>query len=67
MTLDMIERERYNEGVIDGISVGQASKLVESVENLIKNLDLSSEAACNALGSSIRQYEEAKKLLEQNS
>ena len=63
MTLHMIERERYNEGV----SVGQAKEFIENVENLIKNLDLSPEAACNALGSSIRQYEEAKKLLEQNS
>lgn len=56
MTLRMIEREKFNEG--------QASKLVESVENLIKNLGLSLEAACNALGSSIQQYEESKEMLK---
>lgn len=59
MTLRMIEREKFNEG----INEGKATSLVNSVENLIKNLGLSLEAACVALGSSIQQYEESKKLL----
>lgn len=63
MTLRMIERERYNEGVTDGINVGQAKEFVENIESLIKNLGLSLEEACNALGSSIQQYDESKKLL----
>lgn len=59
MTLRMIEREKFNEG----INEGKATSLINSVENLIKNLGLSLEAACVALGSSIQQYEESPKLL----
>lgn len=60
MTLRMIEREKYNEG----LSQGKAGSLVNSVENLIKNLGFSLEEACSAVGSSVRQYEEAKELLK---
>lgn len=41
-----------------------ALRLVECVDNLIKNLGLSLEAACNAIGSSIQKYEESKDLLK---
>ena len=56
MTLRMIEREKFNEG--------KASSLVSSVENLIKNLNLPLEEACSVLGSSVQQYEEAKKIID---
>ena len=61
MTLRMIEREKYNEG----INQGKAGSLVNSVDNLIKNLDLSLEEACTALGSSVQEYEKAKELLKE--
>lgn len=38
--------------------------LVKSVENIVKNLNLSLETACNALSSSVQAYEDAKVLLK---
>ena len=58
------EVEEYNEGLNEGLSQGKAGSLVNSVENLIKNLGFSLEEACSAVGSSVRQYEEAKELLK---
>lgn len=41
-----------------------AKFLVKSVENIVKNLNLNLETACNALGSSVQAYEDAKVLLK---
>ena len=41
-----------------------AGNLIENINNLINNLGISLEAACQAIGSSVQSYEEAKKLLE---
>jgi len=38
--------------------------LIESINNLINNLGISLEAACQAIGSSVQSYEAAKRLLE---
>ena len=43
---------------------GHAGALIENINNLINNLGISLEAACQAIGSSVESYEEAKKLLE---
>lgn len=43
---------------------GRAGNLVECINNLINNLGISLEAACQAIGSSVQSYEDAKKLLE---
>lgn len=40
-----------------------AEALVSNVESLINNLGLTLEGACEAIGSSVQKYEEAKKLL----
>lgn len=42
---------------------GKASTLVEVIENLMKNMRLSLEDACQAINSSVQQYEEAKNIL----
>ena len=44
---------------------GHAGNLIENINNLINNLGISLENACQAIGSSVESYEEAKKLLEE--
>ena len=46
------------------IRLGKAKEFTENIDNLIVNLGLTLEAACKALGSSIQEYEESKKLLQ---
>ena len=46
------------------IKIGKAKEFIENIDNLISNLGLTLEAACKALGSSIQEYEESKKLLQ---
>ena len=48
----------------EGHAEGHAGNLIENINNLINNLGISLEAACQAIGSSVQNYEEAKKLLE---
>lgn len=60
MTLQMIKRECYNEGKNEG----KALELITNIEQLRKNLGLSLEAACQALGISLQEYESSKKLLQ---
>lgn len=43
---------------------GCAQTLTESINNLIANLGLSLEAACQAIGTTVQNYEESKALLE---
>lgn len=56
MTLHMIKREMYD--------AGKASTLVEAVGNLMKNRSMSLDEACDALGYSVQQYNEATELTE---
>lgn len=42
---------------------GKASALVEAIDNLIINMNLSLEEACKAINSSVQRYEEAKNVL----
>ena len=60
MTLQMIKRECYNEGKAEG----KAVELITNIEQLRKNLGLSLEAACHALGISLQEYESSKKILK---
>ena len=46
------------------IKIGKAKEFIENIDHLISNLGLTLEAACKALGSSIQEYEESKKLLQ---
>lgn len=46
--------------------MNNAKFIVESIDNLIANLGLSLESACNVIGSSVQRYEESKKLLFMN-
>lgn len=54
-------QEFYDDGVAEGRAEGMATNLLENVNHLISNLGLSLEAACQAIGVTIEDYEEAKK------
>lgn len=47
-----------------GQKVGRAEKLVQNVEAAMKNFHLDLRTACEGLGSSLKEYERAKKLLK---
>ena len=50
---------------LEGYGKKQAFKmLVSNVENMMKNLNWTLEAVCSAIGSSVQEYEEAKKWIE---
>lgn len=57
-------QEFYDDGVAEGEAKGEAKKLVENINNLINNLGISLQDACQAIGSSVQNYEDAKKLLK---
>ena len=48
----------------DGKAEGKALNLVENINNMITNLGLSLEAACQAVGSSVENYNDAQELLQ---
>ena len=52
------------EGKKEGQKVGRAEKLVQNVEAAMKNFHLDLRTACEGLGSSLKEYERAKKLLK---
>ena len=65
LALTTFDRELYEQGLREeGEVIGEGKKLLESVENLQKNLHLSLEEALNAIGTTMRDYEKAKELLK---
>ena len=52
------------EGKKEGQKVGRAEKLVQNVEAAMKSFHLDLRTACEGLGSSLKKYERAKKLLK---
>ena len=52
------------EGKKEGQKVGRAEKLVQNVEAAMKNFHLDLRTACEGLGSSLKEYERAKKAFE---
>ena len=69
LALTTFDRELYEQGLREeGESIGEArgegKGLLESVDNLQKNLKLSLEEALNALDKTMKDYEKAKELLK---
>ena len=65
LALTTFDRELYEQGLREeGEVIGEGKKLLESVENLQKNLHLSLEEALNAIETTMRDYEKAKELLK---
>lgn len=58
-------RKGKREGKKEGKKVGRAERLVQNVEAAMKNFHLDLQTACEGLGSSLKEYELAKKLLKQ--
>ncbi|MBP3474774.1 MAG: hypothetical protein J6K48_00415 [Lachnospiraceae bacterium] len=60
----------YNEEYVkktlfeDGYDAGQAKKLVENINSLMKNLGFDLQKACEGLGITIEEYQEVKKKTE---
>ena len=65
LALTTFDRELYEQGLREeGEARGEGKSLLESVNNLQKNLKLSLEDTLNALGKTMTDYEKAKELLK---
>ena len=51
------------QGMAQGMAKGKSESLLESIRNLMKNLDLTAEAAMNALGVSSEKQKELAPLI----
>ena len=61
---DRIREEKAAErakGIEEGKTEGSNSKLVENLENLMKNMHLTLQEACKALGITEQEYTAAKR------
>jgi len=56
--------EMRNQSYAEGREEGRAVNLIQSVENLMKNLEVSLDQACKALGISSEEYRDAKAKME---
>lgn len=59
---DQYERKGRKEGRKEGIAHGEASRLVKDVENAMKFFQVTLEKACEGLGTTVRGYEEARRI-----
>lgn len=57
---ELYEQELREEGLASGIAQGEAKVLLETVENLQKNLNITLEDALAAIGKTMKDYEAAK-------
>ena len=53
--------EGYDAGLTEGEIRGKAETIISNVESVIKNLGLDLPKACEGLGITVKEYEEAKK------
>lgn len=61
MTLLMRDKEQRD----IGMAKGAAKQLVNDVDRMVSELDLTVERACEIANVTVQQYEDARKLLEQ--
>ena len=62
--LSLGRREGKSAGKKEGQKIGRAERLVQNVEAAMKSFHLDLRTACEGLGSSLKEYEQAKKLLK---
>lgn len=62
-SLKIIHQQR-DEGRAEGISVGDARRLLSSVNGVMEKLGISLEEACDIINVTLEQYEAAKELIE---
>lgn len=56
--------ERYQLGAQYGAQLGDAHRLVMSIDNIMSTLNLSLPDACSAMHCSILEYQQAKQLIK---
>lgn len=54
--------EGYDAGLAEGEIRGKAENIISNVESIIKNLGLDLPKACEGLGITIKEYEDAKNI-----
>lgn len=54
-------KEGKKEGIREGIKEGSTKTLAKNVESAMKNFGIDLEEACQGLGTSVKEYETAKK------
>ena len=55
-----LKQDAYEAGHEAGMLVGKGSMLISSVENVMKNLNVSAKEACKIIGITLEEYEKAK-------
>lgn len=64
ITYDQGVQDGRNEGIKEGIKEGISRALVENVENVMKNFHLDLKTVCEGIGTTVEEYEKAKKMVE---
>ena len=57
------EKRGEERGIEKGIETGTAQTLIKNIDSAMKNLGIDLQHACEALGTSIKEYENAKQTL----
>ena len=60
-----LKADAYEDGVAVGLEAGKVAGLRASVENVMKNLNISAEKACEIVGISLEIYKDALENVEQ--
>lgn len=53
------EEDGYAHGKEDGVDIGDAKRLLHSVEILMKKMSYSVQEACESIGATMEEYDEA--------
>ncbi len=60
---DQYVRQGKKEGRGEGVAYGEARRLVEDIENVMKFFGVTLDRACEGLGTTVGKYEEARRRL----
>ncbi|MCC8163622.1 MAG: hypothetical protein LIO86_10790 [Lachnospiraceae bacterium] len=60
-----ILRQGYNQGLSQGLSQGTGQTRVSDIDSLMKNLGLTLDEACRAIGITRDDYQSAKEMLQE--
>ena len=58
-----IRKISHDEGYNEGFEAGEGKKLVENIENAMKNSHMDLQAVCKLLGTTVEEYETAKQMV----
>lgn len=63
VTMAGIFTQYMEQGKTEGRAEGRAQELINCIESAVKNLHITLEEACEALGTTVGRYEEAKRII----